>query len=171
MSEFEQITNKFRRETTIKVYDSHLKKEVDKKIGIKILGLHLGWSVSQKLLQIVAPLVGGAVDGMRPADMFQEVPKTFTHMALTLCQQIDKAQSYELILILLDELTIDGKPFASPEELDQYFGGNYGELMQILEFSLKENFGSFFTGNGMKGRFLKVIQMIMGSTLSESDTQ
>lgn len=152
MSDIQTALNKFRREKTL---------ESGKKVGIKILRTTAGIAVAKRLMNVVAPAVGGAADGMRHDDFVHGAPKSFTHLALTLCEQLDKVQIENLITVLLEDLTIDGKEV----DYEEYFAANYGELIEILEFSLRENFNTFFTGKGIKARFLKTIQgMILGET-------
>ena len=43
--------------------------------------------------------------------------------------------------------------------------------MEVLEFALRENFESFFTGNGMKQRFLKVVAMIQQGHTEELSSE
>lgn len=152
MSDIQTALNKFRREKTL---------ESGKKVGIKILRTTAGIAVAKRLMNVVAPAVGGAADGMRHDDFVHGAPKSFTHLALTLCEQLDKVQIENLITVLLEDMTIDGKEV----DYEEYFAANYGELIEILEFSLRENFNTFFTGKGIKARFLKTIQgMILGET-------
>ena len=69
---------------------------------------------------------------------------------------------------MLDELQIDGNEV----DIEEYFAANYGELIEILEFSLKENFSSFFMGKGIKARFLQAIESLMtGQIPQESEEQ
>jgi hypothetical protein len=117
---------------------------------------------------VVAPAVGGTLDGMRHDDLIHGVPKTFTDMSLVVCQQLEKAEVHNLIFELLKSLEVDNKQV----DLDEYFAANYGEMVEVLEFALRENFQSFFTGNGMKQRFQKVVGMIMsGQTEQESSEE
>ena len=135
-----------------------------KKVKVKLLpAISEGIPVARRLLNIVAPAVGGALDGMRHDDVLHGVPKTFTELSLVLCSQLDKAEIANIIVTLLDQLEVDNKDV----DLDDYFTANYGEMVEILEFSLKENFQSFFTQSGMKQRFNKVIGMILASQTEE----
>lgn len=160
--ELKDIASKYRRSKTL---------ENGKKIEIKILRMTAGLAVAKKLLNLVAPAIGGAADGMRHDDFVHGAPKSFTHLALTMCDQIDKIQIENIIAVLLDELIVNGKVL-SPEEVDDYFAANYGELIEILEFSLRENFSTFFTGKGMKARFMTTIKnLMMGQIPEESETE
>lgn len=156
MSEIlKQIADKNRREK---------KLESGKTVSIKLLRTTIGIAVAKKLLNLVAPAVGGAADGMRHDDFVHGAPKSFTHLALTLCDQLDKVQIESIITVLLEDMYIDGNEI----NYDEYFMANYGELIEILEFALRENFNTFFTGKGIKARFLKTIQgMLINETPEE----
>lgn len=159
MADLQEISGKFLRTKTL---------ENKKKAQIKILNTFAGIAVARKLLKVIAPALGGAADGLRHDDVIHGAPKSFTTLALTLCDQIDKAQVEDLIVVLLEDLSIDGKDV----DVDEYFAANYGELIEILEFALRENFSTFFTGKGIKARFLKVVQTMMSGQIPlESDEQ
>lgn len=139
-----------------------------KKVRIRILpAIGEGLAVARRLLNIIAPAVGGTLDGIRHDDMLHGAPRTFTEMALTVCKQLEQAEVGSLVYTLLKEMEVDGKEI----DLDDYFGANYGEMVEVLEFSLRENFSSFFTGNGMKARFHKVVGMIMANQTEDSSSE
>jgi len=149
-----QIVNQF----------THTQKlETGEKVGVKILRTKDGMRIALKLLDIIAPTVGGAVDGFRHDDELHGAPTSFRDLSLVLCSQIDKLDILNLIDILLEDLTIDGNDV----NVDDYFAANYGQLIEILEVSLKANFSSFFMGKGIKARFMKTIQNLMGLTSTE----
>lgn len=153
--DIQSALSKFRREKTL---------DSGKKVQIKVLRTTAGIAVAKKLMNLVAPAIGGAADGMRHDDIIHGAPKSFTHLALTMCDQIDKIQVENIIAVLLEDMTIDGKEV----DYEEYFAANYGELLEILEFCLRENFETFFTGKGIKARFLKTVQgMILGQTPEE----
>lgn len=155
MNDIKTALHKFRREITL---------ENGKKVQIKVLKTTAGIAVAKKLLNLVAPALGGAADGMRHDDFVHGAPKSFTHLALTLCDQIDKVQIENILLVLLEDLTVDGKDV----DFDEYFAANYGELVEILEFSLRENFSTFFTGKGMKARLVNTVKnLIVGEIPAE----
>lgn len=139
-----------------------------KNIRIKLLpALTVGIPTARRLLNIIAPAVGGTLDGLRHDDFIHGVPKTFSDMSLVVCQQLENAEVHQIIFTLLEHMEVDNKVV----NLDEYFMGNYGEMIEILEFALKENFQSFFTGNGMKERFHKVVGMIMSGQTQEESSQ
>lgn len=140
--------NKFKRAKTLSNND---KAEITLIPATKALGL------AKKLLNIIAPAVGGTLDGLRHDDYIHGAPRSFTDMALTLTQKIDESQLEEIIIALMYGLKINGENV----NFDEYFTGNYGTMVELAEFSLKENFETFFTGKGIKARFLKTIQIML----------
>lgn len=139
-----------------------------KNVRIKLLpALTVGIPTARRLLNIIAPAVGGTLDGLRHDDFIHGVPKTFSDMSLVVCQQLENAEIHQIIFTLLENMEVDNKVV----NLDEYFMANYGEMIEILEFALKENFQSFFTGNGMKERFHKVVGMIMSGQTQEESSQ
>lgn len=57
---------------------------------------------------------------------------------------LSKKLSYEELKIMIDALLKDIAIDNKEVNFDEYFSGNYGLLIKILAFALKENFGSFF---------------------------
>lgn len=131
--------------------------------SIKLIPATKALGLAKKLLAIIAPAVGGTLDGLRHDEYLHGAPKSFTDMALTLVQQLDNAQIENIIMALTYglEIKVKGSTESKEVEFDDYFTGNYGALIEIVEFSLRENFSTFFTGKGIKARFLKAIQMLM----------
>lgn len=143
---------------------SEKKISTGKTIKIALLpAITKGIPVARRLLNLIAPVVGGTLDGLKHDDIIHGVPKTFSEMSLVVCQQLDQIDASSLVFTLLENMEVDGKAI----NLDDYFSANYGEMMEVLEFALKENFESFFTGNGMKQRFLKVVGMIQAGHTEE----
>lgn len=139
-----------------------------KTIKIVILpAITKGIPVARRLLNIVAPVVGGTLDGLKHDEIIHGAPKTFTELSLTVCRQLEEAEVGNLIYTVLENMEVDGERI----DLDDYFSANYGEMVEILEFALKENFESFFTGNGMKQRFLKVVGMIQQGHTEEQSSE
>lgn len=139
-----------------------------KSIQVKLLpAISKGLPVARRLLDVVAPAIGGTLDGLKHDELLHGVPKTFTELSLVVCQQLEKAEIGSLSYTLLEGLQVDNEEV----DLDDYFTANYNEFVEILEFSLKENFKSFFTGNGMKQRFQKVVGMIASGHTEDQSQQ
>lgn len=145
------------------------KTSTGKNVRIILLpAISKGIPIARRLLSVVAPAVGGTLDGLRHDDLIHGVPKTFSELSLVVCQQLENVEIGNVVYTILEGMEVEGKAV----DLDKYFTANYGEMVEILEFALKENFQSFFTGNGMKQRFQKVVGMIMsGQTEQESSEE
>ena len=159
MSSVKNITNKFRRESAL--------SDSKKKFSIRILPMTEGISVAKKLLNVIAPTTGAALDGLQHDDFIHGAPKSLSNLALILCGQIDKVQIETLIQILLQDLYIEGQEV----DIEEYFSANYGELIEILEFALRANFETFFTGKGIKARIMKGITTLMAQMSPESEEE
>ena len=147
---------------------SETKLSNNKKISIRLLpAITQGIPVARRLLNVIAPVVGGTLDGLKHDEIIHGAPKTFSELSLVICQQLEKADASNLVFTLLDGMEVEGQAI----DLDEYFSANYGEMMEVLEFALRENFESFFTGNGMKQRFLKVVAMIQQGHTEEMSSK
>lgn len=128
-----------------------------KEVTIRKLPAMEGIKIGNRLIKVILPAIGGTFDGLRHDDILHGSPKSFSHLALIICDQIDKIGIEDLILKLTEGMFIDGNPV----EFNQYFSANYGELVEILEFALRENFGSFFTQNGIIPRLMESLMGMM----------
>lgn len=117
-----------------------------------------GLKYGKTLLDIAAPLLGGTLDGVKNDDLFNNNPRNFTNLALTLCEQLDKVNVVDLVVELTEHIYIDGNPV----DFDEYFSDNYAELVEILEIVIRENFSSFFTGKGISHRFMATVKEMLG---------
>lgn len=139
-----------------------------KQIKIRLLpAITQGIPVARRLINLIAPVVGGTLDGLKHDEIIHGAPKTFSELSLVVCQQLEKVDASNLVFTLLDGMEVEGEAI----DLDEYFSANYGEMMEVLEFALRENFESFFTGNGMKQRFLKVVAMIQQGHTEELSSE
>lgn len=134
------------------------------KFKVKKLRMSVGIKIAKKLNKVILPLLGGTIDGLKHDDYIHGAPKSFSNLALLLCEQIDEAQVEDLIVVLLDGLTINNDEV----DIDDYFAANYGELVEILEFSLRENFKSFFTGKGIQAQLVDKLKALLGLTQEQS---
>lgn len=118
-----------------------------KRVDIKMLkGRTKGIGTAMKLKKIALPLIGRGFDGLQEDD-YLEPPKTFTEMAVILSDQMERTDIDSLIFEdLLAEVKVDGELIT---DWDDYLMCNYGELIPMLAFAVKENFSSFFTGVGL----------------------
>ena len=73
-----------------------------KNIRIKLLpALTVGIPTARRLLNIIAPAVGGTLDGLRHDDFIHGAPKTFSEMALVVCKQLEEAEVHQIMFTLI----------------------------------------------------------------------
>jgi hypothetical protein len=138
-------------------------KEVNgRKYQITLLPALKAVAMGKTLMKLILPAIGGTVDGLRDDGLYG-VPKTFTDLALTICSQLDDVDLDEIISVLLKDLVCEGQ---TVRDLDTHFQGELGEMFGVLEFALRENFSSFFTGNDFLAPLMKMLQG-MGVDTSE----
>lgn len=128
-------------------------KDENKKVQIYRLPASEGIVHGTKLLKLVLPVLGGLADEIFSEESTKDVPQTFSEMAQRVLMQLDSFDAVALIKRLLKDASVNGKAI----DFDEYFMGNYGELVLIVEFALKENFKSFFEGTGLKTRFFNAL--------------
>lgn len=131
----------------------HIKKT---KIGkdtyqLELLPAKAGFSLSLKLSKVLIPLLGTGFDAMEDED------GGFTRMSLILVEQMDQVDISELVDTLLEGLIVNGDVV----DFDVHFRGNYGALTEVIGFSLKENFGSFFEVKGLTARLSEVMKKVL----------
>lgn len=115
--------------------DSFKTKEIkDRTFQISLLPAGEGIQMAQKLSTLVLPILEGAGE--------DEVEIDFMKIATGLSASIGDKELLAIIHRLVKGLAVDGKEV----KFDDYFRGNYGELIQVIAFALQENFGSFFEG-------------------------
>lgn len=108
--------------------------------SIKLLPASKGMSVSSRLIKALGPAFGVMLDSNNE-DLFPEQVSMFTDLAIAIVRQLDELQLETTIKELLGCLSCDGQTV----NFDEHFAGNYGELIAVTEYALKENFGDFFT--------------------------
>lgn len=125
---------------------------------IKLLDGLTGFRTAKDLGKILLPLVGESFDASRHDDVFHGAPKTFTQMALMLLQQIDSVNIEEIIFSrLFAYLVVDGEAV----KLQDLIVGNYGILIDLVAFAIKENYGDLFAGKDLISRFQGVVQQMV----------
>lgn len=125
-----------------------------KEYTVTLLPATIGLKMSLEISKLLAPSLGASVDGLRHDDILHGAPQTFSDLALKLVNQMDKVNIVGMIGTLLGSVEVNGKRI----DFDNHFRANYGELIQVLEFALRENFESFFTGSGLQTRFQEVME-------------
>lgn len=140
------------------------------KYQINVLNAWEGIRLGNQIKSVLLPLFGGTVDGINQTEDFISKSTPFTDMAIVLCDQLDKIQLEGVIGALLKGLTYqevgqipkDINP--QGKDFENHFMANYGELLEVLAFSMKENFGSLFTGKGIHLRLMESVAGVMEPT-------
>lgn len=159
MSEIKEIIEKGRK---------GFKTSEGNEVLVKLLPMSKGIKVSKQLISLLAPAIGSMADGVRHDEFLHGAPTSFSNLAYNLVGQLDKIDVLELIDALFEGLMVN----KAEVDVEEYFSGNYGEMVEILEFALKENFQTFFTGKGMKARLTTAVKALMqGSIQAESESE
>ena len=102
----------------------------------------LGISVGTELFKLAAPVLGAYFDDEANEYIkLEEGSSLFSEIATHLVYNLNGEKLVALVDLLLPDLYHGSQKCNWREE----FSADYYELVAILEFSLKENFGSFFT--------------------------
>lgn len=139
-------------------------KEVNgKDYQISVLPALKAIGMARKLSKVLLPILGGTIDGMRDEGL-TATSSTFSDIAMTLVEQLDGLDLENTIKQLCKGLTCNGKEV---RDLDSHFQGELGELVGVLEFALRENFSSFFTGNDLSARLKEMLEGVTGGISTE----
>ena len=103
-----------------------------------------GLRMAKTLAQTFLPLWGQFMTSAQEGNL------DYSELAISLVGELDTFDVETLVRRLLKECTVDGKEV----DFDQYFMGNYGELVEIVAFAIQKNFSSFFAAKGLLGSLL-----------------
>lgn len=115
-----------------------------KEVTIVLLGALDGIKMTTQLSKVIFPAIA-ALTGKGKEDNSAADFKELVMNALESLEDVDLAT---IIKKLFDGSTADDFPIKA----DDYFAGNYGELVDYLAFALEANFGSFFEAKFLKGQ-------------------
>jgi hypothetical protein len=139
----------------------------DNTYSVRMMGAIKGAGLAIKLKGIALPLIGKYADGVNQEDDLLNPPQTFTDMAQILTYQLENADVGDIIFSkLLKDIKFNGELVT---DIDDIFSANYGDLIELVAFTIKENFGSFFTGSGLMRSVQEKMQKLLGS--SQETTQ
>ena len=131
---------------------------------VKMIGGRKGVGIALKLKAMALPLIGQGLDGLKQENNYFEAPQTFTQMAMILAEKMEHHEIENLILdSILYEVSVKKGSKFEVIDWDEFLIANYGALIPLLAFALKENFQSFFTGNGMMKGILSKLQNLWES--------
>lgn len=126
-----------------KTFKDEAGEDID--VTLYLLRAFRGLFLARQLGKVLLPVLGSF---MAPTEEEEDEDPSvdFSKVAETLVESIDSIDVESLVKELLDGITIDGIEV----NLDEYFMANYGLLLEIVAFSLQENFQSFFTSSVFK---------------------
>lgn len=118
-----------------------------KQFLIYTLGARDGFKIAAKIKKLLLPTIGGGFDAMRDKrdPEFSDPAYHFSKVAQLFVDRFDEDEVLAIIEKLLNGFGVGGQQ----QDFDSYFDANYGELVEVITFALKENFSSFFTKTGM----------------------
>ena len=110
--------------------------------AIKLLPSTQGIGLAFNLIRVFLPSIGAWADGEKKEGLIlPEDNSMFSEVAMLLVGQMDRIDLSQVIKTLVGTALLNNKPI----DFEKHFVGNYGSLIELVEFALKENFGSFFT--------------------------
>jgi hypothetical protein len=128
----------------------------NKTYTIELLPATQAFAVAMQLGKIFLPAIGAIVDGTGKQDtILPEDDNLFADAAILLVGQLENVSVLDLITLLTQKITCEGKPIT----IDDEFKGKLGGLVLLLEFVLKENCGDllfgYLQGKGINSQTLK----------------
>ncbi len=120
---------------------------------VHLLKTTVGLAMSLEIGKLLMPSLGAGIDGFRHDEILHGAPTTFADLGKLLVSQMGEVKIVEMIKALLNNVEIGGKKI----DFETHFRKNYGTLMQLVEFALRENFESFFTESGLQTRFVQLM--------------
>lgn len=115
------------------------------KYKIKLLNTTRAFITGEQIIKLVSPSLGSVFDGMTKDDLFEE-KQTMAMAAIHLITQMGNVEVIAIVKELLADATADDKAI----NFDTYFRGHLNHLRELLEFSIKENYGSVFQDMNLK---------------------
>ncbi|AZV02127.1 hypothetical protein Arno162_87 [Pectobacterium phage Arno162] len=115
----------------------------DKEVVIVLVGALEGIKITTQLAKVVLPAISAmqAVAGEAPKGSAVDLMKTsVTDIVSVALENADAVDLDGIIKKLFNGATVNDFPIKP----DDYFSGNYGELIDFMAFALEANFGSFF---------------------------
>ena len=126
--------------------------------AVKLLPAGRGMALSMNLIKLFLPSIATWADGVKREDfVMPEDVNVFSDAAILLVGQLDQFDIEGTISALMEGLMCNNEAV----DWNDAFRGRYTELVEILEFSLKENFGDFFT-NYLRKKGIDLTELSQG---------
>jgi hypothetical protein len=127
--------------------------------AIKLLPSTQGIALALNLIRVFLPSIGAWADGEKKEGLIlPEDNSMFSEVAMLLVGQMDRIDLSDVIKTLVGNTLLNNQPI----NFEEHFVGNYGTLIELVEFALKENFGSFFT------TYLRKKGIVLGELMATS---
>jgi len=128
----------------------------NKTYSIKLLPASRGMKLASRMFKTLAPALGVLLDSgeadKEALALYGEDESLFTNLAVALVRQIDELSIDETVKELFGGLSCDGVAI----DFDTHFAGNYGDLLILATYCLKENYGDDFFTVFLKESGLKI---------------
>lgn len=137
---------------------------------IELLPATQAFAVAIQLSKVFLPAIGALVDGtQKQGSVLPEDDNLFTDAAVLLVGQLENVSILDLVSLLTQKITVDGKPI----NIDNDFKGNLGGLVRLLEYVLTENCGDLFfdylQAKGISPQILKDLMVKKEETSHKSE--
>lgn len=134
-----------------------------KKYQIHLLPARKGMDHAMKLSQVVIPALGGSFDAQNE---FKDYG--FTQLSLVVVEQMNQINIMDLVDEMFEGASVDGEEL----DIDKHFRAEYGDLIELITFAMKENFGSFFKVRGLTAHLSQLKdQMFPQETTPEESSE
>lgn len=110
----------------------------EKEVVIVLVGALDGIKITTQLSKVIFPAMAAMQNGQG----------SITEVVTSALEHAEEINLEEIIKKLFAAATVDDFPIKP----DDYFSGNYGELVDFLAFALEANFGSFFEASFLKSQ-------------------
>ncbi len=115
------------------------RKEINGKLYcIQLLPASKGLTIGKRLIKSLGTALGVVLDSNDNPFAAETI---FTDLSIAIVSKIDDLDLEATIKELLGYCSCGGNQI----DFDRHFAGNYGEMVAVVEFALRENFGDFFT--------------------------
>lgn len=127
-----------------------------------------GLETFTKLMELVGAPMGNAAGGMtKTADGETDVKAESLGLAVgALTSRLAEPGTIALVKILLADLQHEQDKAKAPGafvpvNFDLYFAANYGELLELIAFSVEINFASFLAGSAVVQRAVEAVRALI----------
>lgn len=137
--------------------------------SIQLLPGTVGLNTAQKIIKALGPALGVILDSPNQDEVvFAEDNTFFTDVAIAIVSSLDNLDLEHTVKNLLMNSYCDGQKI----DFDKHFMGNYGNMIALVEFTMKENFGDFFTSYlKAKGLEIHTLRQMMNPLKAENQEE